>query len=69
MLNAFKGFDADQSGAIDASELKNAIMSMGHTDVTDEQVQTMLKSVDKNADGTVDWIEFLDMMRTIKTSG
>ena len=42
---------------------------MGHTDVSDEQVQNMLKSVDKNSDGTVDWIEFLDMMRSIKSSG
>lgn len=69
MINAFKGFDTDHSGNIDASELKNAIVSMGHSDVNDEQVANMLKSVDKNNDGTVDWIEFLDMMRAIKTSG
>lgn len=69
MLNAFKGFDTDSSGSIDAAELKNAITSMGHADVTDDQVQAMLKSVDKNQDGTVDWIEFLDMMQSVKSSG
>mmetsp|Transcript_29274 Transcript_29274/g.36359 ORF Transcript_29274/g.36359 Transcript_29274/m.36359 type:complete len:564 (+) Transcript_29274:61-1752(+) len=69
MINAFKGYDTDSSGSIDAGELKSAITSMGHSDVSDEQVASMLKRVDKNADGTVDWIEFLDMMQTIKSSG
>ena len=69
LTNAFKGFDTDSSGAIDAAELKNAIQSMGHSEVTDEQIQAMLQRVDKNMDGTVDWIEFLDMMQSIKASG
>ena len=69
LINAFKGFDTDSSGSIDAGELKNAIMSMGHSEVTDEQIQNMLQRVDKNMDGTVDWIEFLDMMQGIKQSG
>lgn len=69
MINAFKGYDTDSSGSIDANELKTAILSMGHSEVTDEQIQAMLQRVDKNMDGTVDWIEFLDMMQGIKSSG
>ena len=29
----------------------------------------MLSSVDKNADGVIEWIEFLDMMQMVKSSG
>ena len=38
MINAFKGYDRDSSGSIDAAELKAAIQSMGHSEVTDDQV-------------------------------
>jgi Ca2+-binding EF-hand superfamily protein len=40
--------------------------NLGHTEVTPEQVQTMLKKVDKNADGVIEWEEFLDMMQDVK---
>ena len=69
MINAFKGYDTDSSGSIDASEFKAALNCMGHCDVTDEQIQNMLTRVDKNMDGTIDWIEFLDMMQGVKQSG
>ena len=29
----------------------------------------MLQRVDKNTDGVIDWIEFLDMMQMVKQSG
>ena len=66
MINAFKGYDTNSNGSIDAAEFKNALHGMGHGDVTDEKVQEMLSRVDKNTDGVIDWIEFLDMMQMVK---
>jgi hypothetical protein len=42
---------------------------MGHRDVTDAQVLEMLAKVDKNSDGVIEWVEFLDLMQIIKKSG
>ena len=69
MINAFKGYDTNSNGSIDASEFKAALHGMGHGDVTDDKVQEMLGRVDKNTDGVIDWIEFLDMMQMVKQSG
>ena len=38
LINAFKGYDTNQNGSIDASELKAAIHGMGHNEVGDEQI-------------------------------
>ena len=48
MINAFKGYDTNSNGSIDANELKAAIHGMGHNEVTDEQIGEMLRRVDKN---------------------
>ena len=69
LMNAFKNYDTDKSGNIDGKEFKNALKSMGHDDVTDEQTQELLKRVDKNTDGVIDWLEFLDMMQFVKKNG
>jgi len=69
MINAFKGYDKDSSGTIDATELKTVIHGMGHNEVTDAQIGEMLRRVDKNSDGVIDWIEFLDMMQGVKSTG
>ena len=52
-------WDDDGNGSIDAAEFKNALKGMGHTDISDDEVTTMLNRVDKNTDGVIDWIEFL----------
>merc|ERR1712060_602797 len=69
MINAFKGYDTNGNGNIDAREFKAALHGMGHGDITDEQVQEMLQRVDKNQDGVIEWLEFLDMMQFVKSSG
>lgn len=69
LLNAFKSYDADGSGTIDGKEFKNALKAMGHDEVTDDQANEMLKKVDKNTDGVIEWLEFLDMMQMVKKSG
>ena len=69
MIQAFQNYDTSKDGKIDAKEFKSALAGMGHNDVTDEQVQKMLQSVDKNNDGVIEWLEFLDMMQSVKSSG
>jgi len=38
MVNAFKSYDLNQNGTIDAREFKAALRGMGHDDITDVQV-------------------------------
>jgi len=58
---AFKKFDRDGSGFIDASELHATMKMMGAT-VTKEQVRGMIASVDDDGNGTVEFEEFLVIM-------
>lgn len=69
MLNCFKNYDKDKSGTIDAKEFKDALISMGHRDITDEKAAELLKGIDKNNDGVIEWLEFLDMMQVVKNAG
>ena len=68
LTNAFKNYDVDKNGTIDAKEFKAALKAMGHDDVTDEKANELLAKVDKNTDGVIEWLEFLDMMQLIKTN-
>lgn len=54
MRNAFKIFDKDGSGKIDAKELRHAMKSLGET-MTDEEVDEMIKAADQDSDGKVDY--------------
>lgn len=40
---------------------------MGHRDVTDEKANEMLKTVDRNNDKVIQWEEFLEMFKNMKT--
>ena len=63
--SAFKSFDKDKSGQIDASEFKQVCKSMGHSDVSDAQIAELFKKIDKNKDSKIDWEEFLKLMVTV----
>lgn len=54
MRNAFKIFDKDGSGKIDAKELRHAMKSLGET-MTDGEVDEMIKAADQDSDGKVDY--------------
>ena len=69
MVNAFKSYDTNHNGTIDCAEFKAALHGMGHREITDTQVTEMLAKVDKNADGVIEWVEFLDLMQIVKKSG
>jgi len=65
---AFKTFDVDGSGTIDKEELMKLLGIDGITDlmevrVTEKEVDAIMKEVDLNGDGKIDFNEFLTMMR------
>ncbi|KAM7263827.1 hypothetical protein ACFE04_001510 [Oxalis oulophora] len=63
LIEAFKIFDEDGNGYIEASELKRVLECLGLDHGLDmEEVEKMLKVVDLNFDGKVDFDEFEMMM-------
>lgn len=53
LLNAFRVFDKDGSGTISSDELRNVLRSLGE-DLTDQELDDMLKLADRNGDGQID---------------
>lgn len=62
MQHAFKLYDADKNGTMNAQEFKQVLLDLGKRDVTDDQVKTMLAEVDKNNDSVIQWNEFLEVL-------
>ncbi|MBA0568434.1 hypothetical protein Golob_005931 [Gossypium lobatum] len=64
LRQAFKIFDEDGNGFIDAVELKRVLQCLGLDNGWDmTQIEKMLKVVDLNLDGKVDFTEFELMMK------
>ena len=53
LLNAFRVFDKDGSGTISSDELRNVLKSLGE-DLTDAELDEMIKLADHNGDGSID---------------
>ena len=49
---AFEVFDKDNNGTISADELRHLMKSIGE-DLTDQDINEMIKEADKNGDGNV----------------
>lgn len=60
-MAAFKVFDKDGSGTISAEELKAVMKSLGEN-LTDEEIDDMIREADKDRDGTIDYEEFCQLM-------
>merc|ERR1719426_429572 len=58
---AFELFDADNSGMIDATELKSAMEALGFKPKR-EEIKKMLADIDKDGIGTVEAAEFEELM-------
>ncbi|CAF0786772.1 unnamed protein product [Brachionus calyciflorus] len=58
---AFDHFDKDKSGYISADELRMTLSKMGKTFRKDE-VDKMIKSIDKDGDGRISINEFMDLL-------
>jgi calmodulin len=61
MRQAFRVFDIDGNGLIDANELKVTMFNLGEN-LSDRDVKQMIKLADRNGDGKIDYEEFIMMM-------
>ena len=61
LQDIFDQFDKDKDGKISDKELKNAIVSMGQNP-TDDEINEMMREVDLNQDGKIDFDEFCKLM-------
>ena len=62
LQKAFKIFDSDGSGQISPMELSDIMNKLGEK-ITEEDVKFMIKSIDANSDGQIDFGEFKQMMK------
>lgn len=61
----FASFDQNGDGHIDANEVQAVLKNLGMFKSV-EQVKSLIKEVDKNNNGTVEWVEFLDIVLNVK---
>ncbi|XP_067856740.1 troponin C, skeletal muscle-like [Heptranchias perlo] len=61
----FRVFDHNCDGFIDRDELRDILLASGEQ-VTDEEVDELLKDGDKNNDGKLDFDEWLKMMENVQ---
>ena len=62
MRKIFDKFDGDGSGNIDAAELNEAMMGLGKR-MTATELNRMVREADTNGDGTIDFEEFVGIMK------
>nr|XP_004492663.1 calmodulin-like protein 3 [Cicer arietinum] len=63
LMDAFLVFDTDKNGLISAKELKRVMINLEFDNCSVEECKRMIKGVDKNGDGFVDFEEFRSMMK------
>ena len=65
VVQAFDAFDADRSGSISAAELKMICDKLTEGDegeeMSTEAAAAMIKMVDRNGDGRIDYAEFVQV--------
>jgi hypothetical protein len=62
LKDAFALFDKDGDGTVDAHELGTLLRSMGQNP-TEGELQKMINDVDEDGNGTIDFDEFIEMMK------
>ena len=55
----FKAIDTNGDGAIERVELKKTLHQLGYEDISDGDVEKMIKEVDLNKNEVVEFSEFL----------
>jgi len=64
LMDAFLVFDSDKNGLISAKELQRVLFNLGCENCSLRECKRMIKGVDKNGDGFVDFEEFRSMMQS-----
>merc|ERR1712032_38622 len=62
MREAFMVFDRDKSGSVSSSELKHVMCNLGEQ-VTNEEVEEMIKEADADGDGELSFDDFLQFIQ------
>jgi len=62
MREAFLVFDRDKSGSVTASELKHVMSNLGEQ-VSDEEVEEMIREADADGDGELSFDDFLQFIQ------
>ena len=63
LMSAFKIFDKDGDGTISHEEIKEVLSTNGQLD--DNQIKEIIKQVDENEDGQIQFDEFCHLMRDL----
>jgi len=63
-IQSFREYDLDGSGTIDDHELDLAFKSMGQG-ASPDKIKSIIKEVDANGNGVIEWSEFLQIMANI----
>ncbi|XP_075255144.1 neo-calmodulin-like [Convolutriloba macropyga] len=61
LRDAFKVFDRNGDGVLDASEISKIMRSMGER-LSEREIQAMINEADRNGDGKIDIDEFVKML-------
>jgi len=61
MVNAFGVLDRSQNGYINAKDLRHVFLCMGEN-YSLEEIKEMLKTIDEDGDGNINFQEFLKIM-------
>ena len=67
---AFSLFDTDRSGKISRDELRiglNSISSLTGSPLTEGQADELMRALDTDGDGEIDWLEFVNAFRLVDT--
>ncbi|MDC3320988.1 EF-hand domain-containing protein [bacterium] len=64
-MEIFEKFDADQSGTLSDSELRNALNAIGEN-MSEQELQELKQKTDGNGDGHFDYHEFVDLLNARK---
>ncbi|KAF8380415.1 hypothetical protein HHK36_027901 [Tetracentron sinense] len=62
LMDAFLVFDSDKNGFISAKELQHVLVSLGYDKCSLDECFLMIKGIDRDGDGLVDFEEFRSMM-------
>ena len=63
--SAFERFDKDNSGVISADEIRDVLCFGSANTLSTEAVDKIIKQVDENGDGEIQFDEFVQMMNRI----
>lgn len=60
-IEAFNVFDPDGTGKVNAKELRTMLLSLGEK-LSEEETDSILKQVNQDSDGNIDYQEFVKIM-------